>query len=330
MKKFIPYIIVIALFVPLVFFATKKRKNRQIEETFIAFDTFVHVTIYPANALNKEKLFEDINNEFKRIEKLYGYNEGGLSDRLSHNCKNLHITPETKNVLNNCLLLSETTNGSFDITVGLLERIWGFKSGDPHLPCKDEIDSVLPKIGYQNILLTDSTVSLSNEEILLDLGGIAKGYAVDRVVDILKKNGIDAGIVDAGGDLRAFGTKPDEKPWIIGIRHPEKPGKIITKFSIEKGAVATSGNYERFFIADGKQYHHILNPKNGYPGTECISVTIIAEDALTADALATGIFILGPQDGMELIEKLDDIEGIIISELNGELKIDISRRVMQK
>ena len=130
--------------------------------------------------------------------------------------------------------------------------------------------------------------------------------------------------------MRTFGTKPDEKPWIIGIRHPEKPGKIITRFSIEKGAVATSGNYERFFIVDGKQYHHILNPKTGYPGTKCISVTIITEDALTADALATGIFILGPHEGMELIEEYDDIEGIIISDNNGELKIHTSRGMMQK
>jgi thiamine biosynthesis lipoprotein len=329
MKRVIPYIILIVVLVSLLFLSLKKRKSEKIEETFIAFDTFVQITLYSPFHQHDE-IMRKVENELIRIEKTYGYKEGSLADRLSHNRAPIPITPETKRILDTCLSLSELTHGSFDITVGLLEKAWGFKNGEPRLPLREEIDSLLPLIGYEKITLTDSTVSLGNDAIVIDFGGIAKGYAVDRCVEMLKREGIDAGIVDAGGDLRAFGKKKDGDHWTIGIRHPEKPGKVITKFMIEGGAVATSGNYERYFMENEKKYHHIIDPKDGYPPDKCVSVTIIADNALTADALATGIFILGPNDGMQLIERLDGIEGIIISKENGTFTIDVSGGVIQK
>ena len=147
---------------------------------------------------------------------------------------------------------------------------------------------------------------------------------------MLKRNGVDAGIVDAGGDLRAFGKKPDGEHWTIGIRHPEKPGEIITRFSIEEGAVATSGNYERFFSENGKQYHHILNPQTGYPANKCISVTIRTNNATMADALATAVFVLGPEEGMQLINQLAEVEGIIIYEDFDSLQYIVSNGLIGK
>jgi thiamine biosynthesis lipoprotein len=145
----------------------------------------------------------------------------------------------------------------------------------------------------------------------IDLGGIAKGYAVDRAFELLKGLGYRNLVVNAGGDLRVGGSKPDG-PWSIGIQHPRDPEKILARISVSDTAVATSGDYEKFFIHQGKRYHHILNPKDGFPAEGCQSVTILAKDAATADALATAIFVLGPEKGYALCQRLEGVDCLII------------------
>ncbi|MCK4585670.1 FAD:protein FMN transferase [candidate division WOR-3 bacterium] len=326
MKKIFPFCIILIILL-IYFLYTKRRTMHPVEETFIYFDTFVKLKFYPEREMATKRIIEKVKRELERIDSLYGYEKCSFTNKLSKNKDEMKITGEECFILRKSKYLSEITDGAFDITVGLLENIWGFREDKPHLPDKVEITDALSKIGYKDIILKDSTASLKKEGMVIDLGGVSKGYAVDRAVELLKKEGVKSGIVDAGGDLKVFGRKPDGRKWLIGIRDPEKPGAIIKRISIDKGAVATSGNYERYFIRDGKRYHHIMNPKTGYPATSCVSVTIIAKEAMISDALATGIFVLGPEKGMILIEKLADVEGIIMYKENESLKIITSKGV---
>lgn len=320
MKKILPiFIILIIVFIGFLFI--RKRNTQPVEKTFLFFDTFVKLKFEPEKGLNIEGIVESVRTELKRIDSLYGYGKGSITNELTKNKKGMRITNEEGLILKKSQYVSEITGGAFDITVGLLENIWGFRTDKPHLPEKEEIIDALSKIGYKDISLTDSTVSFKKEGMVIDFGGISKGYAVDRAVEILKKEGIKAGIVDAGGDLKVFGKKPNGGKWLIGIRDPERKGAIIKRVSIDEGAVATSGNYERYFIKNGKRYHHILDPKTGYPANRCVSVTVVTKDAILADALATGLFVLGPDAGMALIEKLTDVEGVVMYMDGGHLKI---------
>lgn len=330
MKRNILFLITIAIILLVLLFWLKKTPLRPVEETFINFDTFVRLKFYPEKGMDTERIVERVSQELDRIDSLYGYRECSFTNVIKMNKDGMKITEEEQFILEKSNYVSEITEGSFDITIGFLEEIWGFREGDPHLPEKEEINAALSSIGNECIILTDSTVSLKKDKMIIDLGGISKGYAVDRAVEILKEEGIKAGIVDAGGDLKVFGKKPDEKEWVIGIRDPERNGKIIRKFLIDEGAVATSGNYERYFIEGGIRYHHILNPKTGYPADNCISVTILAKEAILSDALSTGIFVMGPERGMALIEKLTDVEAIMMYKEKGHLKIITSKGVKLK
>ena len=330
MKKLFPFLSIIVIILLVSFFFTKRKTTYPVEETFICFDTFVSLKFYPEKGRDIQKIVKRVKYELERIDSAYGYKKDCFSDRLSKKKERMSISHEERFILKKSIYLSEITEGAFDITVGLLEDIWGFKGDKPHLPEKEEITDALFNVGYKKIELTDSTISLKKEGMVIDLGGVTKGYAVDRAVELLREEGITAGIVDAGGDLKVFGKKPDGKQWLIGIRDPKNQGEIITRFTIDDCAVATSGNYERYFINGEEKYNHIMDPKTGYPATGCISVTILAKEAIISDALATGIFVLGPEKGMALIEKLTDVEGIIILKNNNHLKIITSKGVKLK
>ncbi len=319
MKKLLPvFIILIVLAVALL--SLKGRTTKPFEETFLYFDTFVKLTFYPEPGLDTKVIMDNVRKELERIDNLYGYGKTSLSDEFKKVRKS-KITEEENYLLKKSQFVSNITGGAFDITIGTLEDVWGFRGNNPHVPQKVELEKALKKTGYSKILLDDSTVSLQHDSLIIDFGGISKGYAVDIIVDMLKKQGIKAGIVDAGGDLKVFGKKPDKEKWIIGIRHPERKGTVIKQFSVSETAVATSGNYERCFMENGKKYHHILDPKTGYPANRCLSVTIVSKQAILADALATGIFIMGPEDGMKLIETIPNLEGVIMYKEGGNFKI---------
>ena len=320
MKRGVPLFVI--LFVILLgFIFIRGNGTRVIEKSFLYFDTFINIKIYSENNKDLDVVFKKIKKELGRIDSLYGYGKGSLAYKLSKNWRGMKITQEEYYILKESLDISRITNGSFDITVGALKNIWGFKDEKHYLPDEKTIKEMLSKVGYRNIYLSDTSVSLTKKGIALDFGGISKGYAVDRIVEILKKEGIKAGIVNAGGDLKIFGEKPNGGKWIIGITNPEKKGVIIKKIKCDDAAIATSGSYERYFIVNGKKYNHILNPFTGYPANKCESVTVITSDAITADALATGIFVLGPEAGMSLVKKLPQVKAIIMYKENGRLKI---------
>jgi thiamine biosynthesis lipoprotein len=169
------------------------------------------------------------------------------------------------------------------------------------------------------MVIENGKIKFAKRGMGIDLGGIAKGYAVDAAIRVLKEKNVESAMVNAGGDIYVLGRKHG-KPWRIGIRHPRRGGEILGIVEVEDKAIVTSGDYERYFFSEGKRYHHILNPKTGYPANECQSVTIVAKKATIADGLATGVFVLGPREGMDLVESLEEVEGVIVNK-EGEMSV---------
>jgi len=191
-------------------------------------------------------------------------------------------------------------------------KLWDFEK--QILPDEKDIRAKLHLVNYRDVVIDEknSTVFLRRKGMEIDLGGIAKGYAADRAVEIMRQNGITEGIIAVGGDVKSFGKKPDGGAWRVGIRNPDQKGKedeIFAILNLNGGAISTSGGYEKFFVKEGKTYHHILDPSTGYPVYTCKSVSIIAKDA--PDGFPTGIFVLGPQQGMEIV-KQPGIDAVIM------------------
>lgn len=206
------------------------------------------------------------------------------------------VSYETLSLIKRAIGYAQTFDGAFDITIGPISSLWGFSSDHPvALPSPDSIKALLPLINYKKISLneSDTTVALLEKGMLLDLGGVAKGYAVDRAVMILKQNGVDNFLLKAGGDMFCSGFKAATQKWRIGIKHPRQPEALLAKFEIDNFAVSTSGDYERCAMIDGKRYHHIFDPQTGYPAEKSQSVTVLAPSAEVADAWSTYLFILG-------------------------------------
>jgi thiamine biosynthesis lipoprotein len=211
------------------------------------------------------------------------------------------------------LKVSRATSGAFDPTLGEVVELWGFGMDNPRLPDGGEIKTALERAGYERI--PEQGCCPDGTRLWFDLGGVAKGYAVDEAVRILKGSGIGSGIVNAGGDLRSFGVKPRSRLWKIGIQDPDKPQELAGVMEVGEISVATSGDYQRYFEKDGIRYHHILDSTNGYPARSGIrSVTVLAPDCALADALATAAFVMGPEKGLELLERWDDVEGLLIAD----------------
>jgi len=207
--------------------------------------------------------------------------------------------------------IGNLTQGTFDISIRPLMEVWeDFETEE--IPVEKSIRDALKLVNYADIKINNEKLELK-PGMKLDLSGIAKGYAVDRAIEVLEAFGVTAALVNAGGDIRVMG----DRVWKIGIKNPRGAG-IVRTLSLKNESVATSGNYEKYFIKNGVRYHHILDPKAGYPARECVSVTVLTEKCSFADALATGVFILGSEKGRDLLENLG-VKGVIIREKEGEL-----------
>jgi thiamine biosynthesis lipoprotein len=200
------------------------------------------------------------------------------------------------------------------VTVGPIVKLWDFNKET--LPDTASVAERLPFVGYQNIVIdaVASTVFLKKDGVQMDLGGIIKGFAADKAVAVLQKNGMEGGIVAVAGDIRVFGRQPDGRPWHLGVQNPRQKGDndvLLATLDLEDKSISTSGDYQRYFIRDGVRYHHLFNPKTGFPESLCQSVTVIAPSATLTDPFATGIFIMGPKKGLALLERLG-MDGIIV------------------
>ena len=240
----------------------------------------------------------------------------------------MKVSPETLKVVKKAKEISELSEGGFDITVGPLTQLWRMARERGIPPSAEELKQKLDLVNFKNMMIDqEGKVFLKKRGMAIDLGGIAKGYAVDRAFELLNSLGYKILIVNAGGDLRVGGSKLDQ-PWSIGIRDPRSSEKIMALVSVSDAAIATSGDYEKYFIYQGKRYHHIFNPKDGLPSDGCQSVTIVCKEGMMADALATAIFVLGPEKGYSLCQKLEGVDCLIVDkEGKGIFSPGLKRRI---
>lgn len=234
----------------------------------------------------------------------------------------IQVGVENMEVLKASLDMSALTEGGFNIAVGPAVDAWNV-SQEGRIPSKKELEEVRPLTVLSQIALdeTAGTVFLKRGGMKIDVGGIGKGFAADLVVEVMKSSGATAGVVALSGDIKTFGRLPDQERFVFGIQHPRKEqGVILGRIELENEAVSTAGDYQRFIMKDGIRYHHILDPATLQPARGCQSVTIIAKDGVMADGLDTGIFVMGPEKGMALIESLPAVEGVIVN-AKGEVKV---------
>ncbi len=261
-----------------------------------------------------ERAFAEVN----RIEKMMSEREKGSEPaRINLNAgrKPVKVSQEMLAIITKSIHFSRISQGAFDISWAALAGLWDFDRKRPVVPPKEKVAESVKLINYQKIAVDreGSTVFLQVDGMRIGLGGIAKGYAVDRAIQTLQQEGVKDALVNAGGDLRVIGKK-DGKPWRIGVQAPREKGKLLGVLEITDISFATSGDYEKYFLKDGIRYHHLLDPRTGFPARGCRSVTVICASALEADALSTAVFVLGPEAGLKLIEKLPGVEALIIDQ----------------
>lgn len=296
----------------------------------IAMGTVIEITLQTDDEEGAKKAALQAFQEIKKIEQLMSPWVGSSDvTRINRSAGKewVKISPETLEVIKKSQEISRLSEGGFDITIGPLTQLWrrARERGIP--PAPEEVKQILELVNFKNLLFhPEGKVFLKKKGMAIDLGGIAKGYAVDRAFETLTSLGYKNLIVNAGGDLRAGGLKNSE-PWSIGIQDPRSAEKVMARLSLSDAAIATSGDYEKFFIHQGKRYHHILNPKTGFPADGCQSVTILSKDGMTADGLATAVLVLGPEKGYALCQKIGDVECLI---MDGEGKIILSPRLKER
>jgi thiamine biosynthesis lipoprotein len=291
--------------------------ERRFKETEFLMSTIVEITAVGAEEESRQAMslaFEEI----RRIDGLMSvYNPDSEISRINEAAGKsaVRVSADTLKVINESLRIARLTDGALDITVAPLMELWGFGNGENRVPQDDELQDALPLVDYRKVLVDadSSTVSLDLPGMRIDVGGIAKGYAVDSAIRVMKKSGIRDALISAGGDIYAMGARPGKESWRIGIRHPRDTSDLLGILELKYRAVATSGDYENFFEVGGKRYCHIMDPGTGRPVQGIMSVTILADTAAEADALATALFPLGADKGMELIESLEGVDGIIVT-----------------
>jgi len=313
------------LILGLILFLSCQRSLIKKKTTLFALNTFINITLVDTDNSKINSAINIIRDEFRRIENKFNifnteseiYNINRFSG-----IKPVKVSTEAISLIKKAVYYSELTDGYFDITIAPLEFLWGFYEGyEKRIPDGKELRKILKFINYKNIIIDEkrNTVFLKKKGMKIDLSSFIKGYAVDRVIKKLKRIGLKGALIEAGGDLRVFGENLKGCIWKIGIRHPRNHSEIYKVLDIKNQAVATSGDYENFFIKGERKYHHLLNPKTGYPVRNVVSVTVIAKDCMTADLLSTAIFVLGKKRRNEFVKKLQQVKTLILEEKNGKL-----------
>lgn len=294
------------------------KTENPVTKTNFLLDTLIQITAYGDNAsIAIDQAYDRINDIQKKMTA-----SGDDSEVIEINKKAglgfQKVSPDTFYVIKRGLYYSQSSHGRFDITVGPLVKLWGIGTDKARVPSEAEIKSALLHIDYKNVVLNENenSVMLKEPGMAIDLGAIAKGYAADEVVRILKENGIKSAAADLGGNIYVLGKKPNGSPWKIGIQDPFEPrGNTFATVDVADKTLVTSGVYERYFIKDGKRYHHILDTSTGYPVENgLVSVTIISDRSIDADGLSTAVFALGLKDGLRYVEKIPGVDVVMVTE----------------
>lgn len=311
MKNFLSFIFIIVSFSSFAQ-AEYKKKVSLLGSPF-------EITVVAKDSIQGNSFFDLAIAEVKRIE-------NQISDwipttPISMVNKNagiqaVKVDSEVYELVARAIKISEITEGAFDISYASMDKIWKFDGSMKTMPTEEAIKKSVAKIGYKNIILNpkDQSVFLKLEGMKLGLGGIGQGYIADKVKDKLVANGCVSGIVNVSGDINAWGKQSNQKPWTVGIVNPMNKNKVFATFPLENSSVETSGSYEKYVIFNGIRYSHIIDPRTGYPAQGVVSVSVFAKQTEIADALATGIFVLGVEVGLDLVNQLKGIECIIVDD----------------
>ncbi|MBT9153034.1 MAG: FAD:protein FMN transferase [Firmicutes bacterium] len=297
-------------------YATIESARRDV----LMMDTFVQLI---ADGRRANVVLDEVLAEMKRLEALLSAHAVGSDVYRINNAALTKVTvsQETIDVLLIAKDAFNRTGGAFDVTVGAVLKVWGFGTDDRRVPSAAELTEAMSGVGFGFVEFdaAEKWVRLNHPATRLDFGGVAKGYIVDRAVELIAARGVEHAVVDAGGDVRVRGGRPHTQRWRparlarVGVQHPGDREKLIAVVKLMDGAVLTSGDYERYFIADGVRYTHIIDPRTGLPVRGLSSVTIVAPQAAVADAIATAVMVLGRDEGLALIEAWPEIEGLLIT-----------------
>ena len=280
------------------------------------------ISVVSDNANWAERCIDAAVAEISRIERLFTtFDNSSQTNKINRNAgvKPIVVDREVLNLIKRSIKISELTQGAFDITYGSVDkRLWNFDQRMTALPDKQTAKNMVRLINYKNIVLDEKncTVFLLEKGTRIGFGGIGKGYAAERAKQVMKLHGAESGVVNASGDLTAWGTQPNRQKWTVGVANPDLASEVFSYLQIADMAVATSGNYEKFITIDGKKYSHTIDPRTGLPVSGIKSVTIITTNAEIADAMATPVTIMGIKAGLDMINQMQNIEAIIIDDDN--------------
>ena len=290
----------------------KKVSLERVEETQQYMGTYVSIIVYA----DKNCGNEIIESAYKKIEELEriasNYDENSEVCRLNQQGYLDEASDELLEMIDLSIEYYKITDGSFDITIEPLLKLWseGLWKESEEVQA-EKISEALMLVGSDKINIENRKIEFELDGMSVTLGGIAKGYIIDKAMDVIQEAGVESALINAGGDIVSLGVKDDGEMWNISLENPDNTDESIASFNFAGKAVATSGNYYRYFDPD-KEVHHIIDPKTGFSAGECISVTVIAQTCTEADALATSVFVMGSQDGLKLVESLDNVEALII------------------
>ena len=279
------------------------------------------ITVVANNEEEGNHFIDIAVNEISRIEKLISsWDPNSQTSEVIRNAglKPVVVDEELFQLIQRCIKISKLTNGAFDISYASMDKVWHFDGSMTEMPSEEAIKNSVLKVGYQNIILDEAnhSVFLKLEGMKIGFGAIGKGYAADKAKALLQSKGVESGIVNASGDLDAWGTQPDGKDWMVAIVNPLNKEKVFSWMPVHNSAVVTSGNYEKYVRFNNVLYTHIIDPRTGYPATGILSATIFTKTAELADALATSIFVMGIDTGLDFVNQLNGVECIIVDENN--------------
>jgi len=307
--------------------STSAQEN--FKRTLILMGSRFDITVVASNEKEGNEYIDSAIFEITRIEKLISSwdlnSETSLINKHS-GIKPIKVDKELFDLIERSIAISTLTNGAFDISYASMDRIWDYDGSMRKMPSDEEISISIKKVGYQNISIDKEaqTVFLKLKGMKIGFGAIGKGYAADKAKALLIEKGVKAGIINASGDLNAWGKQADGSDWMVAITNPLNKNKVFSWLPINDSAIVTSGNYEKFISFDGIRYSHIIDPRTGYPSTGIISTSIMTSNAELADAISTSVFVMGVETGLDFINQLKGVDCIIIDEEN---KIHISNNI---